>query len=111
MELHDIDKTLSQPIGLTREMLGIEETGAVVAGRNQKNKRVEEIKVGDEVHSDCYNPHLRGIVTYILRDRVCIIWKSGWVGTDYAISEFKKTGRHFDIDRIWREMERWTLGH
>jgi hypothetical protein len=94
----------TKPIGLTREMLGIEETGAVVAGRNQKKDI--DICAGDEIITDgerCIVLWLgnRLQFPYLLHQDGSV---SAWVSAFNALKE-KKTGRHFDIDRIWREME------
>lgn len=68
----------------------------------EKQKADDEIKVGDEVK------HERGwtaVVTWIFDDRMTLMGKDGTIA-DYHISDkFTKTGRHFDIMKILKEMQ------
>lgn len=79
-------------------------TGAVIAGRNQKKDT--DICAGDEIITDgerCIVLWLgnRLQFPYLLHQDGSV---SVWVSAFNALKE-KKTGRHFDLNRIWSEIK------
>jgi len=67
----------------------------------EKQKAEDEIKVGDEVRHD------RGwtaVVTSIDNVGFSVMDYNGEVASYSDIGKFKKTGRHFDIDKILEDM-------
>lgn len=79
-------------------------TGAVIAGRNQKKDT--DICAGDEIINDgerCVVLWLgnRLQFPYLLHQDGSV---SVWVSAFNALKE-KKTGRHFDLNRIWSEIK------
>lgn len=68
----------------------------------------DEIKVGDEVviHGEDAKTDGTGVITWIgEKSGYCnVMWGDGSIG-DWAMSELAKTGRHFDISSILKEMQ------
>lgn len=69
----------------------------------EKQKADDEIKVGDEV---CYIDKMRkdaGIVTWRRYDEIYIMWDDGSSSRN-KVNDYRKTGRHFDIDKLLEAM-------
>ncbi len=62
----------------------------------EKQKADDEIKVGDEVYFKGDNTSDSGVVTWVGKDNVCIMWRDGSAGENPK-DKLLKTGRHFDI--------------
>ena len=70
----------------------------------EKQKAEDEIKVGDEVYCKGDDISDSGVVTWVGKKRACVMWQDGSAG-EVEKDEFIKTGRHFDISSILKEMQ------
>ena len=64
----------------------------------------DEIKVGDEVYCKGDDTSDSGVVTWVGKKSICAMWQDGSAG-ELQKDEFIKTGRHFDIASILKEMQ------
>ena len=67
-------------------------------------QKTDEIKVGDEVRNKSHDTTWTAVVTKRKGDVIYLMGRGGAV-SDYHLSNFEKTGRHFDIDKILEEMK------
>ena len=72
----------------------------------EKQKADDEIKVGDEVKHKSNSATWTAVCIQIDGDgrHMNLMGHTGAVGY-YPVDDFKKTGRHFDIDKILEEMQ------
>lgn len=63
----------------------------------------DEIKVGDEVKP--FYTDITGVVTLIDGDTIYALWRDGSSTSTMKLKEVTKTGRHFDIASILKEMQ------
>ena len=63
----------------------------------------DEIKVGDEVKP--FYTDITGVVTLIDGDTIYVLWRDGSSTSVIKLKEVRKTGRHFDIASILKEMQ------
>lgn len=72
----------------------------------EKQKAYEEIKVGDEVQN-CHEPDVRFGVASIdnLNEEISGFDRNGHTYSCRPKDAWRKTGRHFDIDKILEEMK------
>ena len=69
----------------------------------EKQKADDEINVGDVVYFEGDNTSDCGVVTWVGKDNVCIMWRDGSAGENPK-DKLLKTGRHFDIASILENM-------
>ena len=69
----------------------------------EKQKADDEIKVGDEVKPSYSD--ITGMVTLIDDDTIYVLWRDGSSTGILKLKEVTKTGRHFDIASILKEMQ------
>ena len=70
----------------------------------EKQKTDDEIKVGDEVYCKGDDTSDSGVVTWVGKKSIYAMWQDGSAG-EVQKDEFIKTGRHFDISSILKEMQ------
>jgi len=70
----------------------------------EKQKADDEIKVGDEVYCKGDDTSDSGVVTWVGKKSIYAMWQDGSAG-EVQKDEFIKTGRHFDIASILKEMQ------
>ena len=63
---------------------------------NQWKSKDDKIEVGDEVYFKGDNTSDSGVVTWVGKNNVCIMWRDGSAGENPK-DKLLKTGRHFDI--------------
>jgi hypothetical protein len=78
-------------------------TEAIEKIKSYEQQKADEIKVGDEVRNKSHNTTWTAVVTKRKGDVIYLLGRSGAV-SDYSLSNFEKTGRHFDIAGILEEM-------
>lgn len=69
----------------------------------EKQKAEDEIKVGDEVKP--YYSDIAGVVTLVYGDTIYVLWRDGSSTSIIKLKDLRKTGRHFDISSILKEMQ------
>ena len=75
----------------------------------EKQKAEDDIKVGDELEHTVSGYTSKAIFLEKIEDDedwyTCLFWTScGFAILSYPKSQFKRTGKHFDIDKILEEM-------
>lgn len=72
---------------------------AIAKLKAYEEKQNDKIVVGDEI---CYKDKMRkdtGIVTWRRYDDIYIMWGDGSASRN-KVNDYRKTGRHFDIEKI-----------
>lgn len=62
----------------------------------------DKVEVGDEVKPSYSD--IAGVVTLIDGDTIYVLWRDGSSTSTLKLKEVRKTGRHFEIESILREM-------
>lgn len=70
----------------------------------EKQKADDKIEVGDEVRPSYSD--IAGVVTLIDSDTIYVLWRDGSSTSMIKLKEVRKTGRHFDIQKILEEMRK-----
>ena len=80
-----------------------QEAIAKLKAYEEKQKADDKIEAGDEVKP--FYTDITGVVTLIDGDTIYVLWRDGSSTSVIKLKEVRKTGRHFDIEKILEAMK------